>query len=87
MKAMYPQVPLLQNVGLGIALISYNGRVCWGFNGDASLIPDLRSFVRLVERSFGRVAETAGVERSRPGVPSLSEHREKREEELGSGAS
>ena len=61
LEAMYPQVPLLQNVGLGIALISYDGEVCWGFNADAELVPDLASFVSLVERSFARVAESAGV--------------------------
>ena len=31
---MYPQVPLLANTGLGVALFSYNGRMCWGFNAD-----------------------------------------------------
>ena len=66
MQAMYPQVPLLQNVGLGIALISYDGRVCWGFNADAVLVPDLAGFVSQVEAAFGRVAEAAGV---KLGVP------------------
>jgi WS/DGAT/MGAT family acyltransferase len=61
MSALFPQVPLLPNVGLGIALISYNGRVCWGFNADAELVPDLGSFVQLVRSSFERVADAAGV--------------------------
>ncbi len=61
MKAMYPQVPLLQNVGLGIALISYNGNVCWGFNADRELVPDLAAFVAQIEASFARVADAAGV--------------------------
>ncbi len=61
MEAMYPQVPLLPNVGLGIALISYDGQVCWGFNADAELVPDIASFRSLVERSFAVVAEAAGV--------------------------
>jgi len=64
--AMYPQVPLLANVGLGIALISYNGNVCWGFNADLGLVPDLSVFVAQVGESFARLAEIAGVE---PGVP------------------
>src|SRR5262249_783969 len=29
---MYPVVPLLPGVGLGIALFSYDGKLCWGFN-------------------------------------------------------
>src|SRR6185436_4434804 len=61
MLAMYPQVPLFQNVGLGIALVSYNGRVCWGFNADRELVPDLGSFVADIERSLRRVADAAEV--------------------------
>ena len=61
MQAMYPQVPLLPNVGLGIALISYNGTIFWGFNADMELVPDLRSFVELIASSFARVAEAAGT--------------------------
>ena len=37
----YPHVPLIDNLGLGIALMSYNGKLCWGFNADYDLIPDL----------------------------------------------
>ena len=66
MLAIYPQVPLMQNVGLGIALISYNGQVCWGFNADPSLVPDLRDFVGLIRSSFERLATTAEVELSQP---------------------
>jgi diacylglycerol O-acyltransferase len=59
--AMYPQAPLLPNLGLATGLISYNGKVCWGFNGDYEQIPDLRSFVELVRSSFEKLAEIAGV--------------------------
>jgi hypothetical protein len=61
MLEMYPQVPLFENIGLGIALVSYNGRVCWGFNADRELVPDLASFVADVERSLRRVADAAEV--------------------------
>ena len=64
--AMYPQVPLLPNVGLGIALMSYNGRVCWGFNADLGLVPDLDEFVRAIRLSFERLAEVAEVKLSPP---------------------
>jgi len=66
--AMYPQVPLLANVGLGIALISYNGNVCWGFNADLGLMPDLSDFVARVQESFAQLAEVAGVETSSSGA-------------------
>jgi len=64
--AMYPQVPLLPNVGLGIALISYNGQVCWGFNADLALVPDLDAFVAAIRGSFERLAEAADVKLSPP---------------------
>jgi WS/DGAT/MGAT family acyltransferase len=64
--AMYPQVPLLANVGLGIALMSYNGRVCWGFNADLGLVPDLPDFVALVRESFEQLADLAEVKLSPP---------------------
>jgi WS/DGAT/MGAT family acyltransferase len=60
--AMIPMVPLLENIGLGIALMSYDGRVFWGFNADYDLVPDLEHFVVLIERSFAELAAAAGVE-------------------------
>jgi WS/DGAT/MGAT family acyltransferase len=49
---MYPMVPLLPGCGLGIALFSYEGRLCWGFNADWELVPDLRTFVTDLAASF-----------------------------------
>jgi len=60
--AMIPEVPLLENIGLGIALLSYTDRVFWGFTADYELVPDLDRFVQLIERSFEELAEAAGVE-------------------------
>jgi len=57
----FPLVPLLENTGLGVALFSYNGKLCWGFNADYELMPDLRVFVRAVDSSFRELAEAAGV--------------------------
>ena len=68
MIGMYPQVPLLPNIGLGIALISYDGRVCWGFNADPALVPDLRDFVGFIEDAFARVADFADVKLTPPEV-------------------
>jgi WS/DGAT/MGAT family acyltransferase len=58
---VFPQVPLLQTTGIGVALLSYDGKLCWGFNGDYELVPDLRHFVRAIEGSLGRLAAAAGV--------------------------
>jgi len=59
--SIYPQVPLLEGMGLGIALMSYNGQICWGFNANPDVVPDLAGFVTLVRESMARVAADAGV--------------------------
>jgi hypothetical protein len=52
MLEIYPVVPLTDGLGLGIALFSYDGKLCWGFNADWDLVPDLDSFVSCVDESF-----------------------------------
>ena len=52
LEAMYPQVPLLEDMGLGIALMSYDGKLCWGFNADYEMVPDLKDFAQRIQTSF-----------------------------------
>jgi diacylglycerol O-acyltransferase len=59
----YPVVPLVAGCGLGIALFSYDGRLCWGFNADPGLVPDLDDFVLAVRDSFEELRSRA-VKRS-----------------------
>jgi len=61
MTEVYPHVPLTDRLGLGIALMSYNGKLCWGFNGDYDLLPDLREFVGAIESSFRALQQIAGT--------------------------
>ncbi|MFN8628633.1 MAG: wax ester/triacylglycerol synthase family O-acyltransferase [Candidatus Binatia bacterium] len=63
---MYPQAPLLQNLGLCVAIISYNGNMFWGFHADYELVPDLRQFVDMIDTSFRALAGAAGVNLDRP---------------------
>ena len=56
MLAMIPQVPLIPGIGLGIALMSYDGRIFWGFTADYELVPDLSAFVRSIAASFADLA-------------------------------
>jgi len=49
---MYSCVPLLENQGVGLTIISYDGTLCWGFNADYELVPDLRNFVKMNVASF-----------------------------------
>jgi diacylglycerol O-acyltransferase len=62
LQASFPQVPLLQGTGIGVALFSYDGRIFWGFNGDYAMLPDLENFRRDVEDAFRELAEAAGVQ-------------------------
>ena len=53
----FPQVPLLGEMGVGIALMSYNGRICWGFNANPDVIPDLDVFVDLIKQSLQELTD------------------------------
>jgi WS/DGAT/MGAT family acyltransferase len=59
MLEVFPHVPLLDNLGLGIALMSYDGKLCWGFNADYDLVPDLGAFVACVSDSFEELRRLA----------------------------
>jgi WS/DGAT/MGAT family acyltransferase len=61
LRECYPMVNLLANQGLGVALFSYAGLLCWGFMADWDLVPDLHDFVLDVAASFQELRE-AGLE-------------------------
>jgi len=52
MLESFPHVPLAGSLGLGIALMSYNGKLCWGINADYDVVPDLSAFLRAIEAAF-----------------------------------
>jgi WS/DGAT/MGAT family acyltransferase len=56
---MYPLVPLLPGGGLGVALFSYEDKLCWGFNADRELVPDLPMFVSDVLVAFEKLRAAA----------------------------
>ncbi len=60
-RAIYPAVPLLQGMGLGIALTSYAGTMGIGFNCDPDVVPDVDLFVSRFRQSFERLAEVAKI--------------------------
>ncbi len=62
---LYPQVPLLEGLGVGIALASYDGTVHWGFNSDPEIVPDADVFVAQIKAAYARVAKLA-PEATRP---------------------
>jgi WS/DGAT/MGAT family acyltransferase len=52
MLEIHPVVPLASNQALGIALFSYAGSLCWGFNADWEALPDLHEIVTGVVEEF-----------------------------------
>ncbi len=56
---VYPHVPLVDNLGLGIALMSYDGQMHWGINADRDKVPDLHTFIVELEASFEELRSLA----------------------------
>jgi WS/DGAT/MGAT family acyltransferase len=62
LRAIYPMVPLMEGMGLGIALTSYAGTMGVGFNSDPDIVPDLELFVERFVDAMKGVARAARVE-------------------------
>ena len=58
----FPQAPLLGEMGVSIALMSYNGRIGWGFNANPDIIPDLDIFVDLIKQSLQKLADICAAD-------------------------
>jgi len=71
LEELRPLPPLIENIGLSIGVMSYNGTLCWGFNADYDRVPDLDDFCFGVRRSFERLADAAGVTLDANGVLEL----------------
>ncbi len=55
----YGKVPLGDNGGLGVAILSYDGKLYWGLNADFDLVPDLPRFTEAVRESFEALSQAA----------------------------
>jgi diacylglycerol O-acyltransferase len=75
LRGMIPFAPLIENVGLTIGVLSYDGQVFWGFNADADRLPDLVDFRVGVENAFKRLAEAAGVKLGTAVTPAVKNNR------------
>jgi WS/DGAT/MGAT family acyltransferase len=58
----FPMVPLAKNQGLGIALLSYAGKINFGLVGDYDVLWDLDQFAEDVREALDELAAAAGVE-------------------------
>ena len=55
MQAVYPVVPLADNTTIGVALLSYNGKVGFGLLGDYDTAPDLEVLAEGIEKSLAEL--------------------------------
>jgi WS/DGAT/MGAT family acyltransferase len=67
----FPMVPLAPGQGVGIALMSYNGRLDFGIVGDYELLWDIDELAEDIRAALAELAEAAGVELSEP-APALA---------------
>lgn len=66
----YGQVPTREGHGLGVAVLSYDGKLFWGLNGDVDLLPDLHHLSKCMQRAFHELREASS---SRASVTPLFE--------------
>lgn len=55
----YGCVPLLETTALGVAVLSYSGRLAFGMNADWEAVPDLAAFVAATAASFRGLQDAA----------------------------
>jgi diacylglycerol O-acyltransferase len=60
MRDVFPMVPLANNTALGVAIMSYHGRMNFGLHADWDALPDLEDLAEDFERSLADLARAAG---------------------------
>jgi WS/DGAT/MGAT family acyltransferase len=68
---MVPLLPLFESQGLGVAVLSYHGRVAWGLVADYDLVPDVAELNEAMEQAFEELARAASAD----GVRARAERR------------
>jgi len=61
LERFYPVVPLARKQALGIAIMSYDGRLGYGLLADYDALPDLQSIARHLREAIEDLARAAGV--------------------------
>ena len=65
LEAFYPKVPLVLNTALGIAIMSYDGRVFFGLLGDFDALADLDTLAGDLDDAIRELAAAAGAKPAR----------------------
>jgi diacylglycerol O-acyltransferase / wax synthase len=66
MTASYPHVPTGQELGVNIAVQSYDGQLCCGFTADADVVADVERLRDLTHASFRDLQQAAAPRRTAP---------------------
>jgi diacylglycerol O-acyltransferase len=61
LRRLYPLVPLVDNAALGIAIMSYDGRIDFGLLADYDALPDLDDVAAALNGAIAELAAVAGV--------------------------
>jgi diacylglycerol O-acyltransferase len=61
LRSFYPKVPLVLNTALGIAIMSYDGKLFFGLLGDYDAMDDLERFASDLRGAIAELATAAGV--------------------------
>jgi WS/DGAT/MGAT family acyltransferase len=69
MLRAYPYVPIGGEMGVNVAILSYNGTAYVGYGGDVHAVPDIDRFEKLLRVSFAELHEAAVGKPSQTKVP------------------
>jgi WS/DGAT/MGAT family acyltransferase len=69
LQEMRPLLPLFEGQGLGVAVMSYLGRVGWGWIADYDLVPDVGQVNEAMAHAFDELAAAAGLGGTVSAVP------------------
>jgi diacylglycerol O-acyltransferase len=61
MLDFYPMLPLAGDLGVGVAIMSYDQSLYWGISCDPNIVPDVDSIGRLIGEEFVALRDAAGV--------------------------
>ncbi len=61
LRAFYPEVPLVLNTALGIAIMSYDGRIFFGLLGDYEAMADIDDLAADLHLAIDELSAAAGV--------------------------
>jgi diacylglycerol O-acyltransferase / wax synthase len=57
---LYLIPPLFERQGLGTAVMSYDGRLCWSILADRDVVPDVAALARDVDAAFHELPGAVG---------------------------